>query len=120
MDTAGQLRDRGANWRKVRAGRPTDAADRTILDTVLRVGCRRADLARVAGAFCGRGPPSAPSDRPQGCWARICIRYAQESSWREDNRRVSNGDQVNRIASLAMKRGKSVDFTGYWQRHVAG
>jgi ISXO2-like transposase domain len=47
------------------------------------------------------------------------LRYAQESSWREDNRRVSNGDQVSRIAALAMKRGKSVDFTGYWQRHVA-
>ena len=30
------------------------------------------------------------------------LRYAQESSWREDNRRVSNGDQVNRVASLAM------------------
>jgi len=27
---------------------------------------------------------------------------------------------VNRIAALAMKRGKSVDFTGYWQRHVTG
>ena len=39
------------------------------------------------------------------------LRYAQESSWREDNRRVSNGDQVNRIAHLALKRGKSVDFT---------
>ena len=47
------------------------------------------------------------------------LRYAQESSWREDNRRVSNGDQINRIAHLAMKRGKSVDFTGYWQRHIA-
>ncbi len=46
------------------------------------------------------------------------LRYAQESSWREDNRHVSNGDQVNRIAHLAMKRCKSVDFTGYWQRHV--
>jgi hypothetical protein len=40
------------------------------------------------------------------------LRYAQESSWREDNRRVSNGDQVNRIAALALKRGRSVDFTG--------
>jgi len=40
------------------------------------------------------------------------LRYAQESSWREDNRRISNGDQVNRIAGLALKRGKSVDFTG--------
>jgi transposase-like protein len=47
------------------------------------------------------------------------LRYAQESSWREDNRRVSNGDQVNRVAALALRRGKSVDFTGYWQRHVA-
>lgn len=49
---------------------------------------------------------------------RHLLRYAQESSWREDNRRVANGDQVNRIAALAMKRGKSVYFTGYWQRHV--
>jgi transposase-like protein len=46
------------------------------------------------------------------------LRYAQESSWREDNRRVSNGEQVSRIAALALKRGKSVDFSGYWQRHV--
>lgn len=46
------------------------------------------------------------------------LRYAQESSWREDNRRVSNGDQVSRVAHLALKRGKSVDFTGYWQRHI--
>jgi hypothetical protein len=36
-----------------------------------------------------------------------------------ETRRISNGDQVNRVAALAMKRGKSVDFTGYWQRHVA-
>jgi hypothetical protein len=45
---------------------------------------------------------------------------AVETSRREDNRRVSNGDQVSRVATLAMKRGKSVDFTGYWQRHVVG
>jgi hypothetical protein len=32
---------------------------------------------------------------------------------------VSNGDQVKSAAALAMKRGKSVDFTGYWQRHIA-
>lgn len=46
------------------------------------------------------------------------LRYAQEASWREDNRRVSNGEQVQRVAGLALKRGKSVDFSGYWQRHV--
>ena len=32
------------------------------------------------------------------------LRYAQEASWREDNRRVSNGEQVDRVAGLAMKR----------------
>lgn len=47
------------------------------------------------------------------------LRYAQEASWREDNRRLSNGEQVNRLAGFAMKRKPSVDFSGYWQRHVA-
>jgi transposase-like protein len=46
------------------------------------------------------------------------LRYAQESSWREDNRRMSNGHQVLRIAGLAMMRKPSVDFSGYWQRHI--
>lgn len=44
------------------------------------------------------------------------LRYAQEATWREDNRRVDNGTQARRVASLALTRGKSVDFTGYWQR----
>jgi hypothetical protein len=34
-----------------------------------------------------------------------------------DNRRLSNGEQINRLAALSLKRGKSVDFGGYWQRH---
>jgi len=46
------------------------------------------------------------------------LRFAQEASWREDNRRLSNGEQVNRVAGLAMASKASVDFTGYWQRHV--
>ena len=33
-----------------------------------------------------------------------------------DNRRLSNGEKVNRLAALSLKRGKSVDFGGYWQR----
>ena len=45
------------------------------------------------------------------------LRYAQESSWREDHRRMSNGDQVFRVAALAMKKKTSPDFVGYWQRH---
>jgi hypothetical protein len=47
------------------------------------------------------------------------LRYAQEASWREDHRRISNGDQVHAVSWLAMKRGPSIDFSGYWQRHSA-
>jgi transposase-like protein len=46
------------------------------------------------------------------------LRFAQEAAWREDNRRVPNGEQVNRVAKLALGRKKSVDFNGYWQRHA--
>jgi transposase-like protein len=46
------------------------------------------------------------------------LRFAQEAAWREDNRRVSNGEQVRRVATLAMSRKPSVDFCGYWQRHI--
>ena len=45
------------------------------------------------------------------------LRFAQEAAWREDNRRVNNGEQVHRVAALAMQRKPSVDFSGYWQRH---
>ena len=48
------------------------------------------------------------------------LRYAQEAAWREDKRRAANGEQVSQIAGLAMKRKPSVDFSGYWQRHLQG
>jgi len=44
------------------------------------------------------------------------VRYAQEAAWREDLRRVSNGEQVYDVAGLAMRCRPSVDFCGYWQR----
>ena len=44
------------------------------------------------------------------------VRYAQEAAWREDLRRVSNGDQVHGVVGLAMRCRPSVDFCGYWQR----
>jgi len=46
------------------------------------------------------------------------LRYAQESAFREDARRVDNGTQVRRVTELALKRGPSVDFGGYYQRHI--
>jgi hypothetical protein len=45
------------------------------------------------------------------------LRYAQEAAWREDSRRVANGEQVTQVAKLAMVNKPSVDFSGYWQRH---
>jgi hypothetical protein len=45
------------------------------------------------------------------------LRYAQETAWREDNRRQPNGEHVNRLGGLALKSKPSVDFSGYWQRH---
>jgi transposase-like protein len=42
--------------------------------------------------------------------------YASEMSWREDNRRVSNGDQVVMVTEAAMKAGVSRQWKGYWQR----
>lgn len=44
------------------------------------------------------------------------VRYAQESAWREDYRRVANGSQVRSVAGLAMWCRPSVDWCGYWQR----
>jgi len=31
---------------------------------------------------------------------------------------ISNGEQVHRVAGLAMVAKRSVDFCGYWQRHA--
>jgi transposase-like protein len=44
------------------------------------------------------------------------VRYAQESAWREDRRRVDNRTQVQAVMGLAMACKPSVDWCGYWQR----
>lgn len=44
------------------------------------------------------------------------LRYAQEAAFREDWRRVSNGELTNAIVAAAMAASASVDFCGYWQR----
>jgi hypothetical protein len=46
------------------------------------------------------------------------LRFAQEAAWREDNRRSSNGEQVQTVARLAMALKPSIDFCGYKQRHI--
>ena len=47
------------------------------------------------------------------------VRYAQEAAWREDLRRVSNGEQADSVIGLALRSPPSVDFCGYWQRAQA-
>jgi len=45
------------------------------------------------------------------------VRYAQESTWREDHRRLDNGRQTQAVMGLAMACRPSVDWCGYWQRY---
>jgi hypothetical protein len=42
------------------------------------------------------------------------IQWQKVGSLREDARRVDNGAQVRRVAELALMRGPSVDFAGYY------
>ena len=42
--------------------------------------------------------------------------YAAEASWREDNRRVSNGEQTAMVGVAAMDAPVSRQWKGYWQR----
>jgi transposase-like protein len=44
------------------------------------------------------------------------LRYAQEMAWRDDNRRMDNGNQIISVASLALSNKPSQEFAGYWQR----
>ena len=45
--------------------------------------------------------------------------YAGEMAWREDMRRVDNGNQLRRVGMGALAFGKSRNWTGYWQRAAA-
>jgi hypothetical protein len=51
--------------------------------------------------------------RPKG--AALPLQGARRKGFL-DYVRLSNGEQVNRLAGVAMNRGKSMDFRGYWQR----
>jgi hypothetical protein len=61
--------------------------------------------------------PPASNDFPQMLLAQVAKPLTLREYDVTGNRRQSNGEQVSRVASLAMKRGKPVDFTG-WQRHI--
>jgi transposase-like protein len=44
--------------------------------------------------------------------------YAAEMDWREDNRRISNGEQYLIAADAAAKHPISAQWKGYWQRRA--
>jgi transposase-like protein len=44
------------------------------------------------------------------------VRFAQEAAWREDNRRLANGEQIRAVSTLTMKCAPSREFCGYWER----
>jgi hypothetical protein len=44
--------------------------------------------------------------------------YANEMTWREDNRRVSNGELYLMAADAALKHPVSQQWKGYWQRNI--
>lgn len=45
--------------------------------------------------------------------------YAAEMDWREDNRRISNGEQYLIAVNAAAKHGVSAQWKGYWQRSLS-
>ncbi|MBV8977978.1 MAG: IS1595 family transposase [Alphaproteobacteria bacterium] len=51
---------------------------------------------------------------------RYLAAYAAEMDWREDNRRVSNGEQYRAIVTAAARHPVSRQWKGYWQRRAAG
>lgn len=50
---------------------------------------------------------------------RYLVAYAKEMAWREDNRRVSNGEQFLMAAGAALAHPVSRQWKGYWQRRAA-
>ena len=46
-------------------------------------------------------------------------RIADELSWRDDMRRVDNGQQFRMIARRALMLGPDMEMTGYWQKRPA-
>ena len=44
--------------------------------------------------------------------------YANEMAWREDNRRVPNGDLYKLVAGAALAHSVSREWSGYWQRYM--
>lgn len=49
--------------------------------------------------------------------ARYLYQYAAEAAWKENNRRLPNGDAFRRTLRLAMAAPVSRQWKGYWERN---
>ena len=50
---------------------------------------------------------------------RYLSAYANEMAWREDNRRISNGEQFLMVVGASLAHPVSREWKGYWQRRAA-
>ena len=50
--------------------------------------------------------------------ARYLHQYAAEAAWKEDNRRLPNGEAFTHTVGLTMASPVSRTWKGYWQRHT--
>lgn len=51
---------------------------------------------------------------------KYLVSYAQEMAWREDNRRISNGELYGMVVAATMAHPVSRQWKGYWQRNSQG
>jgi hypothetical protein len=66
----------------------------------------------------GTNNRSKLAHRPDHFWSTLKLSRTLEASWREDNRRMSNGEQVSRLAGRALKAKAAVDFGECPQRRI--
>jgi hypothetical protein len=79
--------------------------------------------ARSHGLLAAIPFPWSNVGRPYRTAKQSCILQTSQAT-RDSASRLVHPDRMRSggtsVAAMAMKRGKSVDFAGYWQRHVAG
>jgi hypothetical protein len=76
-------------------------------------------LLRTSGAYCALAANTQDTNASLLGFGEARGRRGVETPMmREQIDALSNGEQVSRVAGLAMVSKRWVDFTGYWQRHV--
>ena len=95
--------------------RPVFLCAASITSTGYSIGGACTNAAESYFSRLRRAELGPPSSHRRALFAPL----RQEAAWREDLRRVSNGEQTHGVVGLAMGCPPSVDFCGYWQRAQA-